>query len=499
MKTANLWPFRAGLLASFLAVSACGEDPAPAASSATVPAQAAPAPVVASSPPASDEGLAPHQTRARALLRELIEIDTTHSTGSTTLAAEAMARHLLAAGFPRADVQVLEEVPRKGNLVARYRGRDAGTKPLLLLAHLDVVEANPADWTVDPFKFLERDGYFYGRGSVDDKDEAAIHIANLIRMREEGFVPDRDIVVALTADEEAGPNNGVAWLLANHRELIDAEFVVNEGGGGSFQNGRRLSNDVQVSEKVFQTFKLEVTDPGGHSSMPRAENPIYRLAEALTRIGDHVFPVNLNEVTRVFFERTAAISDPTLAAAMLGMLEQPPDPAAVEHLSAIPAYNARIRTTCVATMLEAGHAQNALPQRASATVNCRILPGELPAEIEATLTALIADPRISVTAMNAAQPSSPSPLTPAVLDPIERITAELWPGVPVIPTMNPGATDGLYLRNAGIPVYGVSGIFRDIDDNRAHGRDERMLVSWFFEGQEFLYRLTTALATTEGR
>ena len=441
----------------------------------------------------------PHQQRAREFLRELIEIDTTHSTGDTTVAAEAMAAHLLAAGFPERDIQVLAELPRKGNLVVRYRGRDAGSRPVLLLAHLDVVEANPDDWTVEPFEFMERDGYYYGRGTLDDKDEVAIHVANFIRLREEGFVPDRDIIAAFTADEEGGEHNGVAWLLANHRDSIDAEFAINEGGGGFLQDGRHVSNNVQASEKVYQSFALEVVNPGGHSSLPVKDNAIYRLADALTRIRDHDFPVKLNEVTRTFFERSAALESPEIGAAMRGILEDVPDPQSVELLATIPNYNSRMRTTCVATLLDAGHAENALPQRAQAVVNCRILPNDAPAEVKATLESVIGDSQVVVTPLADAKPSPPSPLTPEVLGPIERITEEMWPGVPVIPIMSAGATDGLYLRNAGIPVYGVSGLFRERGDNRAHGQDERISISSFYDGQEFLYRLTKTLAQTPGQ
>jgi acetylornithine deacetylase/succinyl-diaminopimelate desuccinylase-like protein len=395
-------------------------------------------------------------------------------------------------------VQVLAELPRKGNLVARYRGRGAGARPLLLLAHLDVVEANPADWSVPPFELLERDGYYYGRGALDDKDEAAIHIANFIRLRREGFVPDRDIIVALTADEEGGDDNGVEWLVDNHRDLIDAELGLNEGGGGNTRRGRKLSHSVQTSEKVYQSFSLEVLNAGGHSSRPTRDNAIYRLADALGRIRDYEFPVVLNETTRAFLAGTAEIEEPELGAAMRAVLNDPPDPAAVERLAAIPAYNAVLRTTCVATQLTAGHAENALPQRARATVNCRVLPGESPDDVQKTLETVMADGEVEIAALDIARPSDPSPLSPDVLGPIERITEELWPGVPVIPTMSAGATDALYLRNTGIPVYGVSGIFTDIDDNRAHGRDERIPVTSFFEGQEFLYRLTKDLAMIAG-
>jgi acetylornithine deacetylase/succinyl-diaminopimelate desuccinylase-like protein len=444
-----------------------------------------------------DPALLPHQDLARDLLEELVEIDTTDSNGDNTAAAEAMAARLLAAGFPEEDVQVLGPRAGKGNLVARYRGRNVDRKPILLLAHIDVVEADPADWTLDPFTFVEQDGYYYGRGTTDDKDEAAIHVANLIRLKQEGFQPDRDIIIALTADEEGGTANGVQWLLQNHRDLIDAEYALNEGGGGAMQDGRRISNAVQASEKVYQSYLLEVTNPGGHSSLPVKDNAIYRLADALARIRDYDFPVSLNEVTRVYFERSAAIEGGELAEAMRGILQSPPDPDAVAFLSDRPFYNSRLRTTCVATMLSGGHAENALPQRARANVNCRILPGEPVENVRGALEKAIADNQVLITPVAEAKPSPPSPLTPEVLGPIEQITEELWPGVPVLPTMSTGATDGLYLRNAGIPVYGVSGLFSDIDDNRAHGQNERILIRSYFEGQEFLYRLTKALSRAD--
>lgn len=442
---------------------------------------------------AQADGRAPHEQRARAIFKELIEIKTTEPEG-TTRAAEAMAARLLAAGFAASDVQVLGPNARKGNLVARLRGRDPSAKPLLLLAHLDVVEADPEDWTLPPFTFLERDGFFYGRGTSDDKDEAAVYVANLIRLKEEGFVPGRDIVLALTADEEGGPDNGVRWLLEHHRDLIDAAFALNEGGGGALKDGRRLSNNVQASEKVYQSYRLEVTNPGGHSSLPTKDNAIYRLATALVRLAAYEFPIALNEVTRAFFARTAAIETPEVAEAIRRILANPGDGEAAAVLAGLPHYNARLRTTCVATMLEGGHAENALPQRARATVNCRILPGHAPEDVQRALVGVVADPHVSVTPLNAAQPSPPSPLAPEVLGVIERITEELWPGVPVIPTMSTGATDALYLRRAGIPVYGVSGIFYDVDDVRAHGQDERIRVASFYEGLEFLYRLIKALA-----
>jgi acetylornithine deacetylase/succinyl-diaminopimelate desuccinylase-like protein len=439
----------------------------------------------------------PYMDLARDIFRELIEINTTHSAGDNTAAAQAMADRLLAAGFDPVDVHVIEGAPRKGNLVARLRGTDSGRRPVLFLAHIDVVEADPADWNLDPFTFVEQDGFFYGRGTLDDKDEAAIHVANLIRLKQEGFVPDRDVIIALTADEEGGPTNGVQYLLEHHRELIDAEFAINEGGEGVIQNGRRISNTVQAAEKVYQSFRLEVVNPGGHSSLPRTDNAIYELAQALTRIEGYGFPVMLNEVSRAFFESTADAVEPQTAAAIRQMLGDPPDPGAVELLARVPAYNSRMRTTCVATMLEGGHAENALPQRAQAVVNCRMVPGHDPRDVQAALLRVAAQPTLTITPMNEATPSPPSPLTAEVMGPIERISEEMWPGLPVIPTMSTGATDGLYLRNAGIPVYGAAGIFRDIDDNRSHGQDERIEARSFFEGMEFLYRLTKALASPD--
>ncbi len=465
-------------------LAGCGQD----ASEPAAP------PPTASAPARNDPGLLPHQQLARDLLQELIEIDTTDATGDNTAAAQAMADRLLAAGFPPEDVQVLGPVDKKGNLVARYRGRDSGRKPLLLLAHIDVVAADPADWTLPPFTFIEEDGYYYGRGTTDDKDEAAIHIANLIRMKEEGFQPDRDIIVALTADEESGPHNGVDWLLQNHPELIDAEYALNEGGGGAMKDGIHVANAVQASEKVYQTFILETTNPGGHSSLPVKDNAIYHLADALVRIRNYNFPVSLNEVTQLFFERSANLEEGELAEAMRGVLQNPPDPSAIAYLEGTPYYNSRLRTTCVATRLDAGHADNALPQRAQATVNCRVLPGESIDAVHDTLETVIGNDKISITRAAPAQPSPPSPLTPEVLGAIEAITEDMWPGVPVIPTMSTGATDGLYLRIAGIPVYGVSGLFGDIDDVRAHGQNERIRIESYFEGQEFLYRLTRNLS-----
>jgi acetylornithine deacetylase/succinyl-diaminopimelate desuccinylase-like protein len=439
--------------------------------------------------------LSPTHQLAYDIFKQLIEINTTDSVGNCTEAADAMAARLKAAGFSAEDIQVLGPHPRKGNLVVRYRGTGA-RKPILLLAHLDVVEAKREDWSFDPFKFLEQDGYYYGRGTSDDKAMAAIFVANLIRFKQEGFVPDRDIIVALTADEEGGDFNGVDWLIKNHRGLIDADFGLNEGGGGAMRQGKKLFNTVQASEKVYQSFRLEVKGKGGHSSRPIVkDNVIYQLADGLQRIAQFNFPVSLNEVTKLYFERGANFESGETAGAMRALAKNPSDAQAIALLSQQPAYNSTMRTTCVATMLEAGHAENALPQTARATVNCRILPTETAEQTRQTLIKVVNDSRISITPIKEPKPSPPSPLRPDVISAIERITKELYPGVPVLPTMSTGATDSLYLRNAGIPMYGTSGIFGDMDDARAHGRDERIAVQSFFDGQEYLYRLVKAFAS----
>lgn len=448
--------------------------------------------VIASRPVQAQQQLTPDQQLARQLLAELVGINTTEADGDMTAAAEAMRRHLLAAGFAESDVVVVEGAPRKGNLVARLRGRDSTLKPILLLAHIDVVAANPEDWTLPPFELIERDGIFYGRGTADDKDEAAIYVANLIRMKREGFVPERDIIVALTADEEGGPDNGVRWLIANRRDLIDAEYALNEGGGGIVENGVRVSNTVQASEKKYQDFVFEATNEGGHSSRPRPDNAITDLAEALMRLTAHRFPVRLNEVTREFFTRTADLVDEPTGSAMRRLVVDASDRAAAAVLESDPRYNAIMRTTCVATQLSGGHARNALPQRARANVNCRILPDESPADVAAALQR-VAGEKVTVSAEATAVDSPPSPLDPRVLAPIEQVTRELFGDVPVIPTMSTGATDGLFLRNAGIPVYGVSGLF--YDETFAHGMNERIPVQAFYEGQEFLYRLVKLLSS----
>jgi len=411
-----------------------------------------------------------------------------------------MAARLRAAGFPANDVRVFTPAPRKGNLVARLHGTGA-KKPILLLAHIDVVEAKREDWTTDPFKLVEQDGYFYARGSGDDKFMAAAFVANLIRYRQENYRPERDIIVALSTDEEIGDANavGIRWLIANQRNLIDAEFALNEGAGVGLKNGRPIRNGVQTSEKKYVDYTLEVKNSGGHSSLPRKENAIYRLAEGLARLGKYDFPIKLDETTRAWFERAAPFEDPQTGADMKSLAAGHADSAAVARLSAKPTYNAQMRTTCVATMLSGGHAPNALPQTARANVNCRVLPGEPIAEVGATLKRVLADDAVEVKPAGDFGSAGPSPLRPDVMQPIEKLTAEFWRGIPVIPSMSTGATDSRFLRAIGIPAYGHSGLAGDVDDNRAHGKDERVLVKAFDDGVEYLYRLVKALSGQDRR
>ncbi|HSP13451.1 MAG TPA: M20/M25/M40 family metallo-hydrolase [Thermoanaerobaculia bacterium] len=442
----------------------------------------------AAGPPLDD----PTRQLIHDIYKQLVEINTTESAGNMTTAAEAMAARLRSAGFAESDVKVLSPEPRHGNLVARLHGSGA-KKPLLLLAHLDVVEARREDWSTDPFQLVESDGWFYGRGTGDDKAMAANWIATLIRLKREHFVPDRDIIVALTSDEETGNYNGVDWLLKNHRDLIDAGLAINEGGGGAIRNDKYLYNGVGASEKVYVTFSLTVHNKGGHSSVPQKPNAIYQLAEALTRLENYEFPVKLNEVTRAYFRRLGDIEGSQLGADLKALVDRE-DRAAAARVAETPAFNARLRTTCVATRLNAGHADNALPQMANATVNCRVLPGEDPEEVRNTLVRVLNDPAIEITWIDRAKPSVPSPLAPEIMGPVEQLTSEFW-GVPVLPMMASGASDSLYLRNAGIPTYGISALFGDIHENRAHGKDERVGVKQFYESSQFLYALVKRLAS----
>ncbi|HEV7410961.1 MAG TPA: M20/M25/M40 family metallo-hydrolase [Bradyrhizobium sp.] len=443
------------------------------------------------------EALTPQQQLAFDVYKELVEIDTTTATGDTKQAAEAMASRLRAAGFAEGDVQMFSPAPRKGNLVARLRGTGA-RKPILLLAHLDVVPARREDWSFDPFKLTEQDGYFYARGSSDDKFMAAAFVTNLIRYKQEGYKPDRDIILGLETDEEILDNDalGIQWLLKNHRDLIDAEFALNEGGGVGLKNGKAIRNSVQTSEKVFVNYQLTVKNRGGHSSVPSRDNAIYHLAEGLVRLSKFSFPQKLNETTRAYFERIAQFESEQTAADIRAALSDKQDPSTMSftRLAANPFYNAQLRTTCVATMLEGGHAINALPQLASAKVNCRVMPGEPVEEIKATLERVLADDQIVVTQLNQPVLSAPSALHEEIMGTIEKLSQEFWPGAMVLPVMSAGATDGSYLRNAGIPTYGHSGLAGEMNDFRAHGKDERVLVKSFYEGDEYLYRLVKMLS-----
>jgi acetylornithine deacetylase/succinyl-diaminopimelate desuccinylase-like protein len=440
-------------------------------------------------PPAEDMKL------AHDIYKQFVEIQSGYTTGSTTPVAEAAAARLKEAGFPDSDIFLGGASPKKFNLVARYHGTGA-QKPLLLLAHTDVVEAKREDWSIDPFVLNEKDGYFYGRGTGDDKAQAAVWIATLIRMKREGLKPDRDIIVALTADEEGGgPYNGVDWLIKEHRDLIDADIALNEGGWGEEEKGKKISNDLQVSEKYVIDYTFSVTNKGGHSSMPVPDNAIYHLAGALEHLSKFGFPLKTDEVTAAYFVEMAKLEKGPIAADLAQVAKG--SQTAMEHVAAAsPAWNSTLRTTCVATMLSGGHALNALPQLATASVNCRVLPEDSPDYVLSTLNKVVADPEVKIKAgSDRAAGAPPSPLRPDVMKAMKTASERVFPGVPVIPIMVVGATDGRYLRQAGIPTYGVQGFFFDRDDIRFHGRDERMKIDAFYQGQEFLYDVVKTLST----
>src|SRR5579864_239554 len=430
---------------------------------------------------------------AHDIYKEFIEIQSGYTTGSTTPVVEAAVRYLKAAGFSDSDIFVGGASDKKANLVVRLRGTGAH-KPILLLAHMDVVEAKREDWSMDPFQFIEKDGFFYGRGTGDDKAQAAVWIANLIQYKKEGFKPDRDIIVALTADEEGGgPYNGVNWLLKNHRDLIDADFALNEGGWGEEAKGKKISNNLQVTEKYVLNFRFEVRNKGGHSSLPVPDNAIYHLAGALARLSQFGFPLKTNDVTAKYFEEMSKLESGAMKEDLAKTAAH--DPEAMKRVAAAsPAWNATLRTTCVATMLEGGHAINALPQLAAATVNCRVLPEDSPEYVLSTLQKVVADDQVSVKQLSDFNKAAASPMRPDLLKAVTDITTQMWPGVPTVPIMVMGATDGRYLRAQGIPCYGVQGFFMDRDDIRFHGRDERLGVQSFYEGQAFLYELVKRLS-----
>jgi len=445
--------------------------------------------------PGSPQNLTAHQKLTVDIFRELIEINTTVSMGSTK-AAEALAVRLRNAGFPETDINVVGPSPQHMNLVVRLRGK--GTlPPILFIGHLDVVEALRQDWSFDPFKFREIDGFFYGRGTSDMKGDDACLISNLIRLRQEGFVPVRDIIIALTENEEGGPANGIQWLISNRRDLINSEYCINpDGGGGSIIKGKETVMSIQTSEKVYTDITLETHNNGGHSSIPAKDNAIYHLANALAHLASFDFPVSLNETTRMFFERSSQQETGQIKADMLSLSKIPADTQAANRLATVsPYYNSLMRTTCVATIISGGHAENALPQTAKANINCRLLPGEKVENVISTLKNIISDPQIEITVNYAAVPGPLSPVRKDVLETVDRITGSMWPGVVVTPVMSTGATDGKWLRLAGIPVYGVSGMFGDVEDIRAHGKDERIGVKEFYNGIEFMYRIMQTLSS----
>jgi len=453
---------------------------------------------------ANAESSSPDASEAafRELYRELIEINTTRSVGDCTRAAEAMRQRLLAAGYPAEDLQILAppEAPKDGALVAVLRGSDNTLEPILLLAHIDVVEAKREDWVRDPFELVEEDGWFYARGASDDKSMAAIFTDSLIRYRQEGYTPRRDIKLALTCGEEtagAGLFDSVRWLVQTQPGVLSAEFAINEGAGGEYdKNGKPIVLQVQAGEKVYQDFTLEVTDPGGHSSLPKANNAIVSLSAGLARLGAHQFPVGLNPVTRAYFEKMATLVDPAVGADMRAVLESPPDAEAAARLWAIdPQWNAMLRTTCIVSEIQGGHAPNAIPQHVQATVNCRILPGTPVADVQAEIARVVADDSIRISTKGEGGVQSPMPpITEAILGPAREVAERIWPGVTLVPTMLPGYTDGKYLNPAGIPTYGISGLFEDAEGNYIHGLNERMRVKSLMDGRRFLHEVVKLYA-----
>jgi acetylornithine deacetylase/succinyl-diaminopimelate desuccinylase-like protein len=452
---------------------------------------------------AGAQTLTPEQKTFREIYQELVEINTTDSVGDNTQAARAMMARLKSAGYADIDMHLYEALPRKGGLVVRLKGTGA-RKPILLLAHLDVVEAKREDWESDPFKLREAGGYFTARGSVDDKSSAAEFVSVFAQLKREGYLPDRDLILALTADEEstktvvvngvAVTSNGVRWLLKHHRDWIDAAYALNEGDDTFLKNGKPYQLGTQVAEKVYLDLQLEAKDIGGHSSVPTKANPITRLAQALSRLAAFEFPVRLDEARRQFFMKSAQLQNGADAADMKAVAGAVPDADAIARLATRPHFNAQLRTTCVVTEINGGHARNALPQSATANVNCRMLPSETIDATIAEIRRVIADSKVEVKLADKPELSPPSPINPELFGALEKLTSQMWPGVPVIPTMSTGATDSAALRNAGIPSYGVSGIFIDPADDRSHGKDERIGVKELYEGREFMLRLVKSLS-----
>jgi len=443
----------------------------------------------------------PDQAAFRALYKELVETNTELSDGDCTLAAAKMANRLKAAGYADADLHPFQAAghPKEGGLVAVLHGTDPKARPILLLAHIDVVEAKRADWTRDPFTLVEENGYFYGRGASDDKAEASVWVDTLIRFKQSGFKPRRDVKMALTCGEEtASAFNGAGYLATHERQLIDAAFALNEGAGGRLDStGKPIALNVEAGEKFPQDYRLEVTNPGGHSSRPTKDNAIYHLAFALTRISQYEFPIEFTDASKAYLTRMAPIVGGEMGAAMAALVKDPTDAKAAAIVESDPGYNGMLHTTCVATMLDAGHATNALPQRARANINCRIFPGTTTEQVNAVLTKLVDDPKVSVTTLGARSEvtKAPPPLTPEIMGPITKEAAKIWPGVPIIPVLTAGATDGAFLSPVGIPTYGVTGMFGDPDGNGVHGLNERIRVTSLYNGRDFLYAIVKDYAS----
>ncbi|QNP45546.1 M20/M25/M40 family metallo-hydrolase [Sphingomonas sediminicola] len=447
----------------------------------------------------SAQALRPDQVEYRALYKELVETNTTLSSGSCTLAAERMAARLREARLPESQITLFVDPahPKEGGLVAIYPGTSKTLKPILGIAHIDVVEAKKEDWVRDPFTLIEENGYFYARGSLDDKAMASALVDTLIRFQESGYKPKRTVKIALTCGEETnGAFNGAQWLAANKRDLIDAEFALNEGGGGTTDGkGRVVEQAMQVGEKTFATYRLETRNPGGHSSVPRPDNAIYQLAQALVRLQGYEFPLEMSETTRAYFRESGTGRKDEVGRAMVALSSNQADKAAEAIVNKDPFLHSNLRTTCVATMLDGGHAKNALAQRAGAFVNCRIFPGHSVDEIRSELAKVIGDEGVNLTAIPPLRPSPPAPpLDPKIMEPAARLAAKYFPGVPVVPSMANGYTDATFLGAAGIPTYGVPGAWGDPDGNGAHGLNERIEVRSLYVGRDYLYDLIKAYA-----
>ncbi len=454
---------------------------------------------VTSAPVQAQAPLSPELAAFRELYKELVETNTTLSSGSCTLAAERLAARMRAAGYTDRELTpfATPEKPKEGGLVAVLTGTSKKARPLLLLAHIDVVEAKREDWVRDPFTLIEESGYFYARGTADDKSQAAIWTDTLIRYKQEGYKPKRTIKMALTCGEEStNAFNGAEWLTQNRKELIAAEFALNEGGGGRLgPDGKPRMLAMQVGEKAVQNFRLETTNPGGHSSIPRPDNAIYALTAALNKVGAYEFPIQFSDTTRTFFTRTVPLVPPQVGAAITALLANPADAAADKLASTDPTFHSTLRTTCVATMLEGGHAMNALPQRARAVVNCRMFPGSKTEDVQAALAKAINDPKVLITPIPPVRPIAvPPPLSSKIFGPAEKLAAEMYPGVPIIPVMSTGATDGIFLATVGIPTYGVPGIFYEGDGGGIHGLNERIRVKSLYDGRAYLSRLVKMYA-----